>query len=716
MSVIFQSADDGFCVLKIQTKDNKTLTVVGYSNQPQAGQTVSANGHWIENSQYGKQFKADSIEIELPKSREALLQYLSSGIVKGIGKHLAKQMLDHFGTDILEVLNHDPKAIMKIPGIGKKKLSDIQQSWQEQQGVSNVIIFLQQHQIGPQRAIKIYKTYGKDAIDIINKNPYVLYRDIPGIGFKMSDQIAQSIGIPQNHHQRIANGIIYCVQEACNRGHSATEKSKLIAESVQLLDCEEEEIKTSLEQLQVDRHLVEDIHDDQVMLALTQIYHNEQAIAKKLVSLCEHSSHLPSQKKIKSTLAGLDDYLGYELSLSQRRALECILDYKVSILTGGPGVGKTTLVQSVVHILQKNHVKFLLCAPTGRAAKRLKEATGYNAKTIHRALCVDPVSKKFQHDEKNPLSIEFCIVDESSMMDIFITKSLFQALPAHCALLLVGDVDQLPSVGAGNILADIIKTNRIPVTALTEIFRQGMTSHIVQYAHQVRQGKLPLFASPEGGGTIDCYGIFIEKNDNIVEKIEKMVLDRIPKRFDMDPMKDIQILCPMQKGELGAQALNQRIQRCLNPETCGVKYYSQSFKRGDRVMQMRNNYDKDIFNGDIGYITVINVEKETIVVQFDDKLVEYYYEEMEQLSLAYAMSIHKSQGSEFRAVILPITNSHYVMLERNLIYTAMTRAKELLIIIGEKSALRMGIQRQSSKERITLLRQSIEILFSQNMK
>ena len=707
INVIFQSTEDGFCILKIQTKQENTHTVVGYSHQPQQGHLIKAYGKWIENSQYGKQFKAQCIELELPTSKESLLQYLSSGVIKGIGKHLAKQLLDYFGTEILETLKKDPKAIMKIPGIGKKKLESICQSWKEQEGISNIIIFLQQHKIGPQRAIKIYKTYGINAVNIIQKNPYLLYRDITGIGFRMCDQIAQSVGIAKNHHQRIANGIIYTLQECSAKGHSAISKENLIATSSDLLTLEKENMLESIERLITDGHIIETKLDKTSVISLSNLFMSETMIAKKLVTLCQKESHLPTHEKMKKHLSSLDQYLGYELSGGQKKALENILHNKVCVLTGGPGVGKTTLVQSVVHILQKNHVTFLLCAPTGRAAKRLQESTGHNAKTIHRALGVDPVSKRFQHDDKNPLDVEFCIIDESSMMDISITKSILQALPNHCGLLLVGDVDQLPSVGPGNVLEDIISTNRIPVIALTEIFRQAQTSHIIQYAHQVRQGKTPYFDHKEKNKTVDCYAIFTDNNEDVINKIEKMVTERIPSRFKIDPMKDIQILCPMQKGDLGAQALNKKIQSCLNPSQSGVKYFSQTFKIGDRVMQTRNNYDKDVFNGDIGYIMEKNDEKQIITVKFDDKYVQYYYDEMDEITLAYAMSIHKSQGSEFRAVILPITNSQYIMLERNLIYTAMTRAKELLIFIGERSALRLGVQKQSSKERVTLLRQEL---------
>lgn len=714
-SLIFQSEEDGFCIIKVLDRHNKTTTITGYCAHPQTGQIISARGQWTETKQYGKQFKANSITVQPPKSKEAILQYLTSGAIRGIGKQLAKQLIDLFGKNILDILSEQPERIMQLPGIGKKKLATICDSWKEQQGFASTSIFLQNHGIGPARAVKIYKRYGNDTVSIIESNPYRLYREIQGIGFHIADKIAQSLGMPSEHIERITNGIIFTLQENTSHGHTAISEENLYKEAAHLLQVNTETIANGVEKILSDKHITEIKETSKVLYALSDVYFAEQSVAKKIHSLCKHPSHLPSRKKLEPQLKQINEILGYELSVSQLQALKNIFNNKVCVMTGGPGVGKTTLVQSIVHLLQKNHSTFLLCAPTGRAAKRLKESTGHSAKTIHRALGVDPISRTFQNNEKNQLNIEYCIVDEASMLDVHLTKHLLAALPKHCGLLFVGDVDQLPSVGPGNVLNDIIKTNRIAIVELTEIFRQAKTSHIVQYAHKVRQGYLPQFHAVEQNQTLDSYVIFSDDAEDIMKKIEYMISERIPKKFKVDPLKDIQVLCPMQKGPLGTQIINQRIQKKLSQSTEVIKHFSSTYIVGDRVMQTKNNYEKDVFNGDIGYIQKHNPHNQSINILFDDKSIDYYYDELDEISLAYAMTIHKSQGSEFRVVILPIISAHYIMLERNLIYTGMTRAKELLIIIGNKKSLQIGVQKQTVKERSTLLSKQLNSQFIENM-
>lgn len=705
--VQFQSEDTGYCILKIKEAKSKNIhTILGYTVNPQIGQEVKAIGTWVTNAHYGKQLKAHTLTPKTPRTRKAIVKYLSSGMISGIGEKLAQTLYDKFGNETIDIIEKNPIKLTKISGIGKKRAEAISKAWHAQYILTETLLFLYQHNITHNRAIRIYHTYGEQTIHKIQENPYQLYLDISGIGFKLADQIALSLGIKRDSAIRIQHALLYVLENGHQSGHTALPTKNVIEEMQKKLDLQDSTIQDQLQNNQIKHLIYETTIDTSNYYYMKKLYIAEVETAYHIKRLCKKPGMVPTHDEIQHLLPKLESYLGYTLTSQQHQALEIILTNKVSILTGGPGVGKTTLVQSLVRILQQLHRIISLCAPTGKAAKRLRESTGCKATTIHRALSVDPVTRRFQHDDKNPLKIEFCIIDESSMIDIHLAHHLLKAIPDHSSLLLVGDVDQLPSVGPGTVLRDMIETQRIAVVALTEIFRQAQTSAIVQYAHSVRQGIMPLFQTAEQS---DCY--FIERSDSneIIDTIKKLILQRIPTKFGLDPRKDIQILCPMHRGDLGTLAMNRSIQTWLNSE---IDKDNKSFKLHDKVIQVRNNYDKDVFNGDSGTIIGIDSQNKFIQVDFDDKVVNYDFSECDEIQLAYAISIHKSQGSEFPCVIIPVSTSQYMMLERNIIYTGMTRSKKLLIFVGQKKALRMALQKNQTAERIGFLDERLHQAFS----
>lgn len=709
LQVTYRSPDSAYCILKVQTSRIKPQTVLGDIINPQPGQAICADGEWVMNAQYGKQFKATQITTTAPKSKEAIIKYLSSGIIPGIGEKYARLLYNHGGDQILEIIEKNPKRIARIPGIGKKRANAIHKAWQGEAILRETLLFLYTHGISENRALRIYRKYGAQSIESIQENPYRLYTDIHGIGFKTADQIALSLGMVEDDPVRIAHAVIYLLDEAAKRGHTACERQELLDNLASKLGLAEELLQEQLEAYTHSEHIKEISMQDQTVLYLKRLYFSETHSAEHLKRLCSNINPMPSIQESMPHIENLEKYLGYSLSAQQKSALKNILTQKVSILTGGPGVGKTTLVQSLVRVLQQHHKITLLCAPTGKAAKRLRETTGVKATTIHRALGIDPVSKQFLHHQNNPLKVEYCIVDESSMIDITLFAALLKALPSQACVLFVGDVDQLPSVGPGAVLYDMIQTQRISVIALTEIFRQAQTSYIIRYAHQIRQAKMPSFE--QISDDCDCYFIEREDDEACIKTLETLITQRIPQKFGLEPKKDIQILCPMHKGKLGTVACNEAMQSWLHSSTPDRHNSVLGFRIGDKVIQLRNNYDKDVFNGDSGFIMHIDPTQKTLEVQFDDSRVSYYFDELDELQLAYAISIHKSQGSEFPCVILPISTSQYMMLEKNLIYTAMTRGKKLLIFVGQKKALRLALQKTGSQTRNGFLKDHIDNLF-----
>ena len=700
--VTFHNAENGFCVLRVKARGQRDLiTVLGHAAMISAGEFVQASGTWINDRTHGVQFRASFLKATAPTTVEGIEKYLGSGMIRGIGPVYAKKLVRAFGETVFDVIEQEPGRLREVTGIGPKRAERIIAGWAEQKVIREIMLFLHSNGVGTSRAVRIYKTYGADAVRLISENPYRLARDIRGIGFRTADQIAAKLGIEKTALIRVRAGISFALSEAMDDGHCGLPHEELLALTRELLEVPAELVETALGLELQDGTVIADDLDGRRCVFLAGLYRAEREIAEKLQALAVGSPPWPSIDADKA-IPWVEKRTGLTLAESQKEALRVAAGSKVLVITGGPGVGKTTLVNSILKILLAKTVAIALCAPTGRAAKRLSESTGLEAKTIHRLLETDPRTGTFRRNEDQPLECDLLVVDETSMVDVPLMRALLRALPDQAALLLVGDVDQLPSVGPGQVLADIIASSAVPVVRLTEVFRQAAESRIIVNAHRINQGLMPDLAPVESG---DFYFVDAADAEEGVRKLLAIVRERIPKRFGFDPVRDIQVLCPMNRGGLGARSLNIELQKELNPPgEIRIERFGWTFCPGDKVMQVENDYDRDVYNGDLGVVSRIDLEEGELFADFDGREVTYGFGELDELVLAYATTIHKSQGSEYPAVVIPLTTQHYPMLQRNLVYTGVTRGKRLVVLVGQRKALAIAVKGARTRKRWSKLR------------
>lgn len=695
--ITYQNQENGYSVMKVKVKDYSDLvTLVGNLLDVPVGAVLLCDGDWKVDKKYGRQFVCETWEEVMPATVYGIEKYLGSGLVKGIGPKFAHLIVEKFGTETIEIIEDNIERLREVPRIGKRRVEKIRESWEKQKDIKNVMLFLQQYGVSTAYAAKIYRQYGKESIDKVQDNPYRLADDIWGIGFKTADSIASKMGYEKNDLRRCKSGISYTLNELSNEGHVYAVEEQLIETAKKLLEADEEPIRQAVIEMIASENL---IREDEAIY-LPPFYHSERGTAKKLLALLQDQT--PTLFGLKADIKAIEKVSGIEYDEVQIAAIKQAVRSKVMVLTGGPGTGKTTTTQGIIAAYKTAGMRILLAAPTGRASKRMSEATGMEAKTIHRLLEFNP-QDGYKRNDENPLEGDALIVDECSMIDIILMYNLMKAIPENMRLVLVGDIDQLPSVGAGNVLRDIIDSEKIPVVRLTRIFRQAQSSRIVMSAHAINQGRYP---DTSNGKQTDFFFIKNEEPEQVAEEIVKLVKHRLPKAYNQ-PLNNIQVLTPMQRSVVGATNLNMMLQQALNTSNLGISRGGTTYKLGDRVMQVRNNYDKNVFNGDIGIVEQVSMEDRTLFVRFDDNLVEYEASELDEVTLAYATTIHKAQGSEYPIVVIPILMTHFVMLQRNLIYTGITRAKKICVLIGQPKALAYAIRNLTVTKRNTKLKERL---------
>jgi exodeoxyribonuclease V alpha subunit len=712
--VTYYAGETGFSVIRIRPERRRQIpmgaitpdglvTVVGVLPEVNPGESLRLTGRWMSHAKHGLQFRAEHCEQMLPATVEGLRRYLGSGMIRGVGPVTAERIVRKFGTKTLEVIDTEPERLREVLGIGAKRVRQVIAAWEEQKAIKDVMIFLQAHKVSTRLAVKIYKEYGDAAIDIVQSDPYRLARDIWGIGFKTADQIAQDMGWQADAPSRIEAGVLYVLHQETDEGHVYVPQAELTAKAAEVLAVKDEQVQYAVDRLADGVDIVrEELSGalEEPAIYLRSLYHSEIGVTNRLRRMIEtegtrlRAFRAPSSRPfvIVSDLP---------LTEQQEQAVRIALTHKVSVLTGGPGTGKTTALRALIQTLVHHRRTFALASPTGRAAKRLSEATGHDAATIHRLLEYSP-AQGFKRDDQNPLEVDMVIVDEASMLDLVLANSLLRAIDPHSHLLLVGDADQLPSVGAGDVLRDIIDSELAPVTRLSVIFRQARDSLIITNAHRINAGQLPL--TPR---TATDFFLFVESDpDRAADLLVDVVKNRIPAKFGLDPLSDIQVLAPMYRGTTGVANLNQQLQQALNPSAPNRperQIGGRIFRVRDRLMQVRNNYEKEVFNGDIGLLVYLDGVEQTAVIDFEGQRVSYQWNELDEVVHAFAVSVHKSQGSEYPAVVMPVTTQHYLMLQRNLLYTAVTRARRLAVLVGTKKAIAIAVRNNRVAERHTAL-------------
>ena len=696
--VTFHNTENGFCVLRAKARGHRDLvTVVGHAATISTGEWITASGEWTNDRIHGQQFKARFLKTSAPTSIDGIEKYLGSGMIRGIGPVYAKKLVRAFAEKVFDTIEAAPERLREVTGIGPVRAKRITDAWAEQKVVREIMVFLHEHGVGTARAVRIYKTYSADAVQIMTENPYRLARDIRGIGFKTADAIAMKLGIEKSAMIRVRAGISFALTEAMDEGHCGLPTEELIPLAEKLLEVQPQLIRAALDLELSDGTVIADHVGETPCVFLAGLYRAERVIADQLARLLNGKLPWPWIDPDKA-VPWIEQRIDLRLAESQKSAIRLALISKVLVITGGPGVGKTTIVNSILRVLSAKGAKLLLCAPTGRAAKRMTEATGFEAKTIHRLLEVDPRRGGFKRGSDYQLDCDLLVVDEASMVDVMLMQALMKAVPGDAALLIVGDIDQLPSVGPGQVLADVIASGAVPVVRLTEVFRQAAQSRIISSAHKVNHGSIPDLSKPEGDS--DFYFVQADDPETAVPRIVDLVKTRIPQQFGLNPIRDVQVLCPMNRGGVGARSLNIELQAALNPAgDRKVERFGWTFAPGDKVMQIENDYDKDVYNGDIGYIDDVDPEAGELNASFDGRSVTYGFGELDTLVPAYAATIHKSQGSEYPAVVIPIMTQHYAMLQRNLLYTGITRGKRLVVLVGQKKAIAIAVRNVSGRRR-----------------
>jgi len=711
--ITFANEENGFTIARVKVRGRRDLvTVVGNLMAPAPGEILDMKGEWSSHPKFGEQFKVVEYRSKVPATVYGIRKYLGSGLIRGLGPVMAGRIVDRFEKKTLDIIENDIQRLAEVEGIGKKRIAMIAGAWEAQREIRDVMLFLQSHGVSSGYATKIFKQYGNEAIAVVKENPYRLAADIFGIGFVTADHIAAKLGIAKNAGMRVEAGILYVLYQLSDEGNVYYPYEPLVSKSCLILEVEREPVIAALKILAHDQIIVlEDLNEvpdngqeNNKAVFLAKYHLCETSIARRIKTLVNFPKSVRDIDSGKA-IGWIQGQLAITLAEKQIEAVRCAIENKVMVITGGPGTGKTTIINAVLKIFAKLKTRILLAAPTGRAAKRMSETTGFEAKTIHRMLEFSMQKGGFQRNEDRPLDCDVLIVDETSMIDTILMYHLLKAVPPLATFILVGDVNQLPSVGAGNILRDIIASSAVPVVALDKIFRQAQTSRIIVNAHKINEGIVPY---PDRAESHDPHNdfFFIEQEDpeKIVGIILELVKVRIPKRFGFDPFNEIQVLTPMHRGLVGSANLNRELQAALNPGEGGITRGERTHRVNDKVMQIRNNYDREVFNGDIGRITAIKCEDKEIAIEFDGREVVYEFSDLDEIVPAYAVSVHKSQGSEYAAVIIPIVTQHYILLQRNLIYTAVTRGKQLVILVGSRKAMAIGVSNNKTRKRYTRLR------------